>query len=122
MCPTWQLVIFISFWLKILRMEAVSAYLEENEETFVSRLAEQVAIASISASPEHRNECIRQMHETQKMLHQIQAQTEMVDIGTQKMHDGETRKHFKFFILKFADVDIIQWFFCLWCTHLKIIF
>jgi len=72
-------------------MEKVCAYLKENEEHFVSRLAECVAIPSISASPEHRHECIRQMHETQKLLHQINAQTEMVDIGTQKMHDGETR-------------------------------
>jgi len=72
-------------------MEALIKHLKENEQKWVDRLAECVSIASISGSPDHRDECIRQMHETQKMLQALGATTEMVDIGTQKMHDGVTR-------------------------------
>jgi hypothetical protein len=53
---------------KFSRMEAVLKHLKENEQKWVDRLAECVSIASISGSPDHRDECIRQMHETQKML------------------------------------------------------
>lgn len=69
-------------------MEAILKYLKDNEERFVTRLADAVTIASISASPEHRGECIRQMKEAEKLLHSVHATTEMVDIGEQKMHDG----------------------------------
>jgi len=54
-------------------MEAVLKHLKENEQKWVDRLAECVSIASISGSPDHRDECIRQMHETQKMLQALGA-------------------------------------------------
>merc|ERR1712233_212431 len=56
----------------------------------VKRLADSVEIAFISGSPKHRQECIRQMHEGVKLLESVRATTELVDIGEQKMHDGNT--------------------------------
>jgi len=71
-------------------MDKILNYLKTNNEKFVKRLADSVEIASISGSPKHRQECIRQMHEGVKLLESVQATTELVDIGEQKMHDGNT--------------------------------
>ena len=83
-------------------MEAIIAYLQANEESFVQRLSDAVSIKSISASPEHRGECIRQMHESVKLLKSVKATTELVDIGEQKMHDGSIQpSEFKIFFWDF---------------------
>jgi len=65
-------------------MDKILNYLKANNEKFVKRLADSVEIASISGSPKHRQECIRQMHEGVKLLQSVKATTELVDIGEQK--------------------------------------
>ena len=49
-------------------MDKIIEYLRANNAKFVDRLSEAVKIASISGSIPHRPECIRQMHEGEKML------------------------------------------------------
>lgn len=71
-------------------MEKVIEFLDANEAKWIDRLSENVAVASISCQPENRPQTIEQMHIADKMLKGLGCSTEMVDIGSHQMHDGET--------------------------------
>ena len=73
-------------------MEAILAYIDQNEAKFVQRLRDHVEIASVSGWATHRDECIRQMEVTDAMLKSYGAVTRFVDIGEQTMHDGTKLK------------------------------
>ena len=62
-------------------MEKVIEFLDANEKKWVERLSQNVAIASISCSPDNRPQTIEQMHVADKMLKELGCSTEIVDLG-----------------------------------------
>lgn len=63
-------------------------YVDENQDRYVKKLAEWVAIQSVSAWPEKRGEIRRMMEVAAADIKQLGGSVELVDIGTQKLPDG----------------------------------
>ncbi|XP_074195939.1 cytosolic non-specific dipeptidase isoform X2 [Rhinolophus sinicus] len=63
-------------------------YINENQDRFVKKLAEWVAIQSVSAWPEKRGEIRRMMEVAAADIKQLGGSVELVDIGMQKLPDG----------------------------------
>ncbi|CAJ0955267.1 unnamed protein product, partial [Mesorhabditis belari] len=62
--------------------------IDVNADKFVEVLEEAVAIVSISAEPEHRDDCVKMSHWAKAKLESIGATAELVDAGIQHLHDG----------------------------------
>ena len=63
-------------------LDKVFAYVDDNEELYIQRLADSVAVQSVSAAPEKRGECVKMMEITAKQLkEQLGCQVELKDIG-----------------------------------------
>ncbi|KAL1771299.1 cytosolic non-specific dipeptidase [Sigmodon hispidus] len=62
-------------------LRTIFQYIDENQDRFVKKLAEWVAIQSVSAWPEKRGEIRR-------MMEMLGGSVELVDIGKQKLPDG----------------------------------
>lgn len=65
-----------------------SSHIDGNANAYIDRLAEAVAIKSVSSSYEHRNDTIRVIEWMEKLLNQVNVQTELADIGQQTFPDG----------------------------------
>lgn len=63
-------------------------YVDENQDRYVKKLAEWVAIQSVSAWPEKRGEIRRMMEVAAADIKQLGGSVQLVDIGTQKLPDG----------------------------------
>nr|XP_014340893.1 PREDICTED: cytosolic non-specific dipeptidase isoform X2 [Latimeria chalumnae] len=63
-------------------------YVDEHQDLYVQRLAEWVAIQSVSTWPEKRGEIKRMMQIAAKDIEQLGGTVELVDIGKQKLQDG----------------------------------
>ncbi|GMT35366.1 hypothetical protein PFISCL1PPCAC_26663, partial [Pristionchus fissidentatus] len=63
--------------------------IDEKTELFVARLAEAVAIPSVSAEPKRRGEVIRMCKWAETALQKIGCTTELVDAGMQPTESGE---------------------------------
>lgn len=63
-------------------------YVDENQDRYVKKLAEWVAIQSVSAWPEKRGEIGRMMEVAAADIKQLGGSVELVDIGKQKLPDG----------------------------------
>ncbi|XP_078543945.1 cytosolic non-specific dipeptidase isoform X2 [Lissotriton helveticus] len=63
-------------------------YVDEHQDLYVKRLAEWVAIQSVSALPEKRNETKRMMEVAAKEIERLGGTCELVDVGKQKLPDG----------------------------------
>eukprot|EP00126_Sphaerothecum_destruens_P009139 Sdes_comp20437_c1_seq1m14594 len=72
-------------------MEVVFKYIQGNSDLYVKRLAEAVAIPSVSSDPERRNECIRMMHYTSEIIQNLGGKTRLVDLGKQNFEDGSVK-------------------------------
>ncbi|XP_063042231.1 cytosolic non-specific dipeptidase-like [Engraulis encrasicolus] len=64
-------------------------YVDDHQEEYIQRLAEWVAVQSVSAWPEKRGEIKKQMEMAAKDLEKLGGTVELVDIGTQKLADGK---------------------------------
>lgn len=63
-------------------------YVDENQDRFIKKLAEWVAIQSVSAWPEKRGEIRKMMEVAAADIKQLGGSVELVDIGKQKLPDG----------------------------------
>ncbi|KAJ8298794.1 hypothetical protein KUTeg_022854 [Tegillarca granosa] len=62
--------------------------IDENQEKYIKRLAETVAIKSVSAWPQTRLDIGKMVQWTAKKLEELGATVELADIGMQKLPDG----------------------------------
>ncbi|UXI19188.1 hypothetical protein NH340_JMT05131 [Sarcoptes scabiei] len=69
-------------------LEQIFSHIDGNANAYIDRLAEAVAIKSVSSSYEHRNDTIRVIEWMEKLLNQVNVQTELADIGQQTFPDG----------------------------------
>nr|XP_010970092.1 cytosolic non-specific dipeptidase [Camelus bactrianus]XP_045364325.1 cytosolic non-specific dipeptidase [Camelus bactrianus] len=69
-------------------LTAVFKYVDENQDRYIKKLADWVAIQSVSAWPEKRGEVRRMMDMAAADLRQLGGSVELVDIGNQKLPDG----------------------------------
>eukprot|EP01135_Chromosphaera_perkinsii_P005931 Nk52_evm17s372 gene=Nk52_evmTU17s372 len=69
-------------------MEALHAYIDKNQDLYVQRLAEAVAIPSVSGDPERRNDCHKMMHYTKKIVESYGFTAELKPLGMQTFPDG----------------------------------
>ncbi|XP_067837561.1 cytosolic non-specific dipeptidase-like [Heptranchias perlo] len=63
-------------------------HIDDNQELYVKRLAEWVAIQSVSALPEKRNETIRMVEFVAEEIKRLGGSVELADIGQQTLPDG----------------------------------
>ncbi|KAG8431498.1 hypothetical protein GDO86_018534 [Hymenochirus boettgeri] len=69
-------------------LSALFQHIDKSQDLYVQRLAEWVAIQSVSAWPEKRGEIRRMMEVATKEIERLGGTVELVDIGKQKLHDG----------------------------------
>lgn len=69
-------------------MEAFYAHVDANKAVWIDRLAEAVAIPSVSAEPAHRQDCVKMMEYTKAHIERLGGSANLVDIGMQEMPDG----------------------------------
>ncbi|KAH3876943.1 hypothetical protein DPMN_000796 [Dreissena polymorpha] len=69
-------------------MEDLFKHIDGNVEKYIKRLAETVAIKSVSAWPETRPEIKRMMEWTKQEMEKLGATCELEDIGEQTLPDG----------------------------------
>ncbi|KAL0962247.1 hypothetical protein UPYG_G00337600 [Umbra pygmaea] len=70
-------------------LPALFKYVDEHQELYIERLAQWVAVQSVSAWPEKRGEIKKMMEMAAKDIEKLGGKVEMVDIGRQKLHTGE---------------------------------
>ncbi|EOR03704.1 hypothetical protein E3P92_03380 [Wallemia ichthyophaga] len=70
-------------------MSAVSEYIEQHQQEFISRLREAVEIASVSGEIERRPQVIKMGHWLKAQLEGLGGHVRMIDIGTQQL-EGHT--------------------------------
>lgn len=70
-------------------LDQVFSTISEKQEEWINLLREAVAIKSVSAWPETRNETIQVVHWFAKLLEQEGVKVEIVDNGTQKLPGGK---------------------------------
>ncbi|XP_022524268.1 cytosolic non-specific dipeptidase [Astyanax mexicanus] len=64
-------------------------YVDEHQDEYVKRLADWVAVQSVSALPEKRGEIKKMMEMAAKDIERLGGTVELVDIGKQKLPGGE---------------------------------
>ncbi|KAG7273567.1 hypothetical protein CRUP_019813 [Coryphaenoides rupestris] len=70
-------------------LPALFKYLDEHQDLYVERLADWVAVQSVSAWPEKRGEIKKMMEMAAKDIERLGGTVEMVDVGKQKLPSGE---------------------------------
>ncbi|XP_058790624.1 cytosolic non-specific dipeptidase [Phymastichus coffea] len=63
-------------------------HIDSNKVKYINNLREAVAIKSVSAWPESRNEIIKMMKWAEAQFKQLGATTELAELGTQKLLNG----------------------------------
>ncbi|KAH0947724.1 hypothetical protein HN011_009282 [Eciton burchellii] len=63
-------------------------YIDEHKQDYINNLKEAVAIKSVSAWPDHRNEVVKMIKWTEAKMKNLGATTELADIGKQTLPDG----------------------------------
>lgn len=66
-------------------LEKLFGFVDSHKTEYIATLKEMVAIKSVSASPELRNEVIKVMHWTREKLEALGATTELADNGMQRI-------------------------------------
>lgn len=69
-------------------LEKLFGYIDAHKVEYINNLREAVAIKSVSAWPDHRNEIIKMVKWTEAKLKELGATTELAEIGVQKLPDG----------------------------------
>lgn len=65
--------------------EALFAHVEAHEASYIARLAEAVAIPSVSAQPKHREDCVAMVELYRAELEKLGVATELRDLGLQAL-------------------------------------
>lgn len=65
-----------------------SRYIDEHKQEYINNLKEAVAIKSVSAWPDHRNDVIKMMKWAEVKFKELGASTELADIGKQTLPGG----------------------------------
>ncbi|XP_076628449.1 cytosolic non-specific dipeptidase 2 [Colletes latitarsis] len=68
-------------------LKSLFSYIDKHKAEYINNLKEAVAIKSVSAWPDHRNEIIKMMKWAEVKLKDLGATTELVDIGKQTLPD-----------------------------------
>lgn len=71
-------------------MEDIFKYIDSNEEKFIKRLSEAVAIRSVSGCPEERGEVVKMVQYVAKMIEDLGGTTRLVELGLQTLECGTT--------------------------------
>lgn len=71
-------------------LKTVFDYVDANKARYIETLKEAVAIQSVSAWPQKRNDLVQMVNWTKEKLEKLGAKTELCDLGTQTLHSGET--------------------------------
>jgi len=66
---------------KMAHLEKIYKYIDDNQQLYVKRLSDAVAIRSVSAWPETRDEVIKMMHVVADQLKELQCTVDLMDIG-----------------------------------------
>lgn len=69
-------------------MKKFFGFVDENKESFIDNLAEAVAIKSVSAWPETREEITKMVHWAGDRLKKLGAEVEYVSVGMQELPNG----------------------------------
>ena len=69
-------------------MEQFFAHVDAQKDVWIQRLADAVAIPSVSAEPAHRPDCVKMMEFTKAHIERLGGAANLVDIGMQTMPDG----------------------------------
>uniref|UniRef100_UPI00358F2221 cytosolic non-specific dipeptidase n=1 Tax=Myxine glutinosa TaxID=7769 RepID=UPI00358F2221 len=69
-------------------LEQIFRYIDDHQDRYVQRLAEWVAIESVSAEPGKRSEVVRMVKFVGSEIERLGGRVEYVDIGMQKLPDG----------------------------------
>lgn len=73
-------------------MEALFSHIDSNEKKYIQRLSDVVAIKSVSAWPETRQEIRRMVEWTKGELEELGATCELEELGDQTLPDGSKLK------------------------------
>lgn len=73
-------------------MEAVFDYIDKHEAVYIKRLAEAVAIRSVSCWPETRPDVVKMVEHIAKEVERLGGTTQLRDVGMEKMEDGSELK------------------------------
>ena len=64
------------------KLDSIFKYFDDHQELYIKRLSDAVAIQSVSAWPEKRNECIKMMEVTAEyMKKELGFQVELSPVG-----------------------------------------
>lgn len=69
-------------------MDKLFEYIDQNQDLYVERLKDAVAIKSVSAWPETRPEIRKMINWTQELLEKQGAKVTLHELGEQTLHDG----------------------------------
>lgn len=69
-------------------MEAIFEYIENHQELYVQRLAEAVAIRSVSCWVETRPDVVKMVHHVAKEVERLGGTTKLEDVGFETLEDG----------------------------------
>ncbi|XP_060068837.1 cytosolic non-specific dipeptidase-like [Ylistrum balloti] len=69
-------------------MDKLFAYIDEHQGDYIERLKEAVAIKSVSAWPENRDDVKRMVCWTKELMDKLGAETELKDLGEQDLGGG----------------------------------
>lgn len=71
-------------------LESIFKYVDEHQDVYIKRLADSVAIQSVSAWPEHRPECRRMVETTAKqMKEELGCEVELRELGYETLPNGK---------------------------------
>jgi len=73
-------------------MEPINDYIDKHEKVYIERLAEVVAIRSVSCWPETRPDVVRMVEHVAKEVQRLGGTTELRDVGMEKLEDGSEIK------------------------------
>lgn len=69
-------------------MEAIFKHIDANEDLYIRRLAEAVAIQSVSGAPEKRDDVVKMVKYVAAEVERLGGKTRLADIGKQTLEDG----------------------------------
>jgi len=69
-------------------METIYEYIDSHQDLYVKRLAEAVAIRSVSCWPETRPEVVKMVHHVAKEIERLGGTTRLADVGIETFEDG----------------------------------
>ncbi|EZA56255.1 hypothetical protein DMN91_009981 [Ooceraea biroi] len=69
-------------------LEKLNKYIDEHKQEYINNLKEAVAIKSVSAWPDYRDDVVKMMKWAEAKLKNLGATTELADVGKQTLPDG----------------------------------